>query len=243
VAAVTATMFLGANGTASAVPSIDPPSLDFGSQSVSTTSAPHYFTLSAYCTVQDPTIPTLCGGGDFLTTSIVASGPFVVQAENCPDVLFPVLFYSPATCTIQVAFQPAAGGPATGILSTGGPTAELRGTGVGGSTQPSNQFTFGKLKLNRTNGTATLPIVVPGPGTLALGGKGVVSQRPAERPATLGRIVSAAGRVKLAIKPKGRAKAELKRTGRATVKAKVTFTPSGGAPASRTRKIRLLKNL
>ena len=49
--------------------------------------------------------------------------------------------------------------------------------------------------------------------------------------------------MKLRIKPRGKAKAKLNRTGRATVKARVTFTPSGGAPASQSKKIRLQKNL
>jgi hypothetical protein len=171
-----------------------------------------------------------------------------VQTNNCPDQLVAVVIGG-ASCTIQVSFVPRTVGPATGTLSTGGPTAELHGTGVAasGCTPPaavSNQFTFGKVKLNRTNGTATLTVKVPGPGTLSLGGKGLVAQRlAAPRQATLGRIVSAAGKVKLRIKPRGKATAKLNRTGRATVKAKVTFTPSGGAPSSQSKKIRLQKNL
>jgi hypothetical protein len=111
----------------------------------------------------------------------------------------------PATCTIRVAFQPTAPGAATGVLTTGGPSAELHGTGIpSSSTQPSNQFTFGKVKLNRTNGTATLTVKVPGPGTLSLGGKGLVAQRlAAARQATPGRIVSAAGKGEAADQAQG----------------------------------------
>jgi hypothetical protein len=37
---------------------------------------------------------------------------------------------------------------------------------------PSNAFSFGKLKRNKRRGTATLIVLVPGPGELALTGKG-----------------------------------------------------------------------
>jgi hypothetical protein len=244
LAMVTAAIFFGANGTASAA-TVSPANFDFGSQSVGTTSAPHFFLLTEYCT--STLDPPFCDAPAVLTTSIGITGPFV-QTNNCPDQLVAVVIGG-ASCTIQVSFVPCTVGPATGTLSTGGPTAELHGTGVAGSgcTPPasaSNQFTFGKLKLNRSQGTATLTVGVPGPGTLTLGGKGIVAQRPAtNRLAALRRIVTAAGKVKLKIKPRGKAKAKLNHTGRATVKAKVTFTPSGGASASKTKKIRLKKNL
>ena len=38
---------------------------------------------------------------------------------------------------------------------------------------PSNTFSFGKLKLNKRRGTATLVVRVPGPGSLLLSGAGV----------------------------------------------------------------------
>jgi hypothetical protein len=198
-------MFLGVQGTASAA-TVAPTSHDFGNQSVGTLSAPHPFTLSAYCTVPDPMDMTFCLGGESVPTSIGASGPFVVLDEDCPPMLGPpALYYLPATCTIRVAFQPTAPGAATGVLTTGGPSAELHGTGIpSSSTQPSNQFTFGKVKLNRTNGTATLTVKVPGPGTLSLGGKGLVAQRlAAARQATPGRIVSAAGKGEAADQAQG----------------------------------------
>ena len=42
--------------------------------------------------------------------------------------------------------------------------------------RPDNSFKIGKPKLNRRRGTATLPVTVPGPGTLGLRGDGVVLQ-------------------------------------------------------------------
>jgi len=60
--------------------------------------------------------------------------------------------------------------------------------------------------------------------------------------------VSAAGVVKLAIKPKGKAKSKLNKTGKAKVKVKVTYTPSataGDSPAIRTPTpaVKLVKTL
>ena len=48
-------------------------------------------------------------------------------------------------------------------------------------------------------------------------------------------------KVKLQIEPKGQAKEKLDKKGKATVKAKVTYTPEGGAPYTESRKINLVK--
>jgi virginiamycin B lyase len=91
----------------------------------------------------------------------------------------------------------------------------------------SNSFSFGKLKLNRGSGTATLTVNRPGPGLFVLTGKGLVRQQ------TQG--------VELPVKPKGKAKRELDRTGKATVRAKITYTPTGGLPKAKLKRITLLK--
>jgi hypothetical protein len=59
---------------------------------------------------------------------------------------------------------------------------------------PSNAFSFGKVKKNRKKGTATLTVIVPGPGTLTLAGKGLKPQRPARAAALASKAVIAAGR-------------------------------------------------
>ena len=110
-------------------------------------------------------------------------------------------------------------------------------------TQVSNQFSFRKLKLNKDKGTATLTVKVSGAGTLALGGKGIVKQRLAARAATASKAVGGPGKVNLKIKSKGAKKATLNRTGKVTVKAKVTFTPTGGTAATHSKKFTLKKNL
>jgi len=116
--------------------------------------------------------------------------------------------------------------------------------GVAVDSLPSNAFSFGKLKRNKRKGTAILTVIVPGPGTLQLSGRGLVKQRPAgalHRPRTLAKVVSAAGSVKLKIRSKGKKRRKLNRTGRVKVKAKVTFTPTGNVPNTRSRRIKLVK--
>lgn len=108
---------------------------------------------------------------------------------------------------------------------------------------PSNADTLGKVKVNKKNGTATLSVNVPGPGTLSLSGKNVKPQRLG-RGATASETVTAAGTVKLLIKAKGKAKKKLKKTGRAKVKATVTYLPTGdapGTPNTQTKSVKLVK--
>jgi hypothetical protein len=128
------------------------------------------------------------------------------------------------------------------VNETGNPS--VAGTSGPIAVSPTNAFSFGKLKRNTQNGTATLTVDVPGPGKLTLGGKGVQPQRSTA--SSLGapaRAVSAAGAVKLTVKATGKAKKKLRKTGKAKVKAKVTFTPTGGSPASKSETVKLKKAL
>jgi hypothetical protein len=172
-----------------------------------------------------------------VSVSISASGPFEVPTDTCPETLSGFAI-SPMTCSISVVFRPTAVGFATGTLSTGGPTAELLGTGIEAArpqgqesspVPPSNRFAFGKLKLHRRQGTATLPVELPGPGVLALDGKRIAGAV----------IAKASGTVKLGIRATGRARSTLERAGGVTVTARVTFAPTGGVAATQTKRIRL----
>jgi len=117
-------------------------------------------------------------------------------------------------------------------------------TGVRQPPCPSNAFTLGKVKRNKRKGTATIPVTLPGPGTLALTGKGLVTQRPAARAGTAAKTVSAAGTVKLTLKvKKAKLKRKLKKTGKLKVAATITYTPNNGDPAAQTLKTKLVKKL
>jgi DNA-binding beta-propeller fold protein YncE len=99
---------------------------------------------------------------------------------------------------------------------------------------PSNQFKFGKLRLNPKQGTATLLVKAPGAGSLVLAGKGIKKVK---------RALKLAGTVKLPIKLLGKAEKKLAKTGTSKVTAKVTFTPTGGSPLTKKRKLKLKKSL
>ena len=108
--------------------------------------------------------------------------------------------------------------------------------------KPSNTFTFGVVGRNKRKGTATLGVIVPGPGTLALGGQGVKAQQAAG--AVGSKSVKAAGTVNLLVKATGKAKGKLSRTGKATVAPSVTYTPFtdiSGDPNTQSTKVKLIK--
>ncbi|MDQ2629626.1 MAG: hypothetical protein M3Y75_01435 [Actinomycetota bacterium] len=97
---------------------------------------------------------------------------------------------------------------------------------------PSNKFSFGKVKLNKAKGTATLTVSVPGPGALVLAGKGVKKAAKA---------VAAAGKATLPVKATAKALKKLNDSGAVSLKAKVTFTPSGGSARTESKSLTLKK--
>ena len=99
-------------------------------------------------------------------------------------------------------------------------------------TEPSNAFELSKPKLNRRTGAARLTARVPGPGTLVLRGRGITKVR---------KRAEGTGTVRLKVRAAGRARKTLKRKGSVTVKARVTFTPTGGSPASDHTTVRLVR--
>jgi hypothetical protein len=95
---------------------------------------------------------------------------------------------------------------------------------------PSNEFTLGKLKLNKKTGTATLSVTLPGAGQFTLSGKGVKKvTRSAKGAATL----------KLPVKPVGKAKKVLRANGKLKVNLKLKFVPTGGTAATKSKKATL----
>jgi hypothetical protein len=117
------------------------------------------------------------------------------------------------------------------------------------STPPSNVFTKGKLKLNKSNGTGTLTVTVPGAGILqatdASSKKQATASKKAKKklvkPATL--KPTAAGQVKLPLKPTGAGKKILKEKGKLKIKVSLAFTPTGGLASKQTFKGTLKLNL
>jgi hypothetical protein len=98
--------------------------------------------------------------------------------------------------------------------------------------EPTNTFAVGKVARNKSKGTATVSVTVPNAGALVVSGEGV---KRASKSAT------APGVVELKIRAKGKKLRTLNKTGKVKVAAKVTFTPSGGSPAARSKKLLLKK--
>jgi hypothetical protein len=96
--------------------------------------------------------------------------------------------------------------------------------------QPSNKFGFGKVKLNKVKGTANLTLVLPGPGSLALSGKGVKK---------VVRSAKAASKVGIPIVALGKAKSTLEETGTVKLTLKTTFTPVGGSANTLSHPLKL----
>ena len=97
---------------------------------------------------------------------------------------------------------------------------------------PSNEFTIGRLKLNRKTGTAALSVIVPGPGRLDLSGRGVRKERI--RP-------KRAGKVRILIRARGSAHKRLIKRGRVRLALSLAFTPSGGDTAIQHKRVTLVK--
>jgi subtilisin-like proprotein convertase family protein len=107
--------------------------------------------------------------------------------------------------------------------------------------KPSNVITVGKVKRNTHTGTATIPVTVPGPGTLSLTGKGVKAQRSGGAAAS--KVVATPGTVNLRVKAKGSKKKKLNKTCKVKVKVTVSFTPTGGVLSAQTKTVKLIKKL
>jgi hypothetical protein len=114
--------------------------------------------------------------------------------------------------------------------------ADGQGTGTIVNDDHRHAFTLGEDWLNHETGTAWLAVTVPGPGRLAISGDGVNRGG-----SVAARSASATGPMRLLITSSGQATRTLDRTGRVTVNVKVTFTPIGGTPTTRSRNIRLEK--
>jgi hypothetical protein len=135
---------------------------------------------------------------------------------------------------------------ATGVINNPDPGRSLN-VAATVALRTSNNFDFGSVIRNKQKGTATLSVDVPGPGTIALTGQGLKTQRPGAG-AAASRTVTDKGTVKLLVKAKGKKKRKLNRKGHVKVKANVTFTPNGtstgdlaGSPKTDTKPIKLVK--
>lgn len=98
--------------------------------------------------------------------------------------------------------------------------------------EPSNKFSFVGLKLNKNKGTALLKVKVAGAGLVKLSGKNVAKSSAKSKKAN--QVVS------LTVKATGKLKKTLGKKGKATAKTKVSFTPTGGKAATKSKTVKLV---
>jgi hypothetical protein len=89
---------------------------------------------------------------------------------------------------------------------------------------PTNAFAVGKQKGKK------LTLTLPGPGSVTVAKKGMLK--------TSTTTVSGAGAVTLKLKLTKKAKHKLEDAGKLKVKAGITFAPTGGDPATQTKKLK-----
>lgn len=106
----------------------------------------------------------------------------------------------------------------------------------------SNQFRFGKVNRNLRRGIARLIVRVPGPGRVIV--------RPNKRVRRFARRAGEPGAVAVRVRPRGKAQRRVsrrrcersdKRRLRVRVRARVTYRPTGGAPRTKQRRVRLVR--
>jgi hypothetical protein len=115
------------------------------------------------------------------------------------------------------------------------------------STPPSNTFTLGALKLNKKNGTATIPVTVPGAGILTVAdahptgaarasaastSRRKKAYKPLIKPVTLS--ATAAGQLSVGLKPSGPGRKILAHKGKLRLNVAYSYTPTGGAASTQT---------
>jgi hypothetical protein len=113
---------------------------------------------------------------------------------------------------------------------------------VSAAIEPSHHFTIGSVKRHPKKGTATIVVTVPGPGSLALSGKGLRARQASGGGPLAAKTVLAAGTVTLRVKAKGRKRARLEEAGHVKLRASITYTPTGGSPETQEQKVKLRKS-
>jgi hypothetical protein len=149
---------------------------------------------------------------------IVGPAPWGLAVDSLPHPTTTTVTCSPAAPDLPAATRCTATVTDTAALGAPAGTVDFRSTGPGSS---------------KRNGTADLSATAPGAGTLLLTGRGI---------RRLTRFVSRAGTVKLTIEGQPITQRRLGRTGRATITVRITYTPSGGDPNTRSKKLTLRRD-
>jgi fibronectin type 3 domain-containing protein len=134
------TFTAGLSGTGTSPLNISPPSANFGTISIGSTSAPTQFTVTN-------------SGGTSMSTPVSITGTDAPQfpfSNGCPSSLGAGL-----SCSVTVSFSPTTTGAKTATLTVGGQTASLTGSGTGGLTISPASSAYGSIPI----GTSTVTTV------------------------------------------------------------------------------------
>ena len=220
-----ATVALSGTGT---VPqeAVNPADLAFGDQQAGTASGTQSITVE---NLTDATGPLVLGT---VTLGGADAGQFDRVFDGCSGrTLAPG-----QDCSVGVRFAPSSAGARSAAVqitsndSGGTVSVGLSGTGTNPA-PPTNAFSLGKV-TRKPNGKASVPVTIPGAGQLQLSGKGIKARSQS---------ASGPGTVTLQIAPNSSSLKRLKRGKRVRVVVKVTFTPTGGQPASHFAVVRLAR--
>ena len=97
--------------------------------------------------------------------------------------------------------------------------------------EPSNEFSFGKLRKLKRKGKARLSLKLSGPGGVALGGKDVKKRG----------LHAGGDECRLLIAATGKKRRRLRRSGSSRLALKVSYTPDGGSAKTKDKRVRLIK--
>jgi hypothetical protein len=194
------------------------------------------------------------GGGLFTGAGTSASVTPPIHATTSYDVQLPIQigdyigldccnpgapgaeFFRTGGAAIRNEWQPSLANGGSGRAPSRSNPYEIA---LNAEINPTSTFTLDAITRNKKRGTATVTATLPNPGELTGAGKGV----KVANAAVISNMVSAPGSVQLLIKAKGKAKKKLNSTGKVNVKPKITYTPTGGDPATKSVKVKLKKNL
>ncbi|HEU5104839.1 MAG TPA: Ig domain-containing protein [Solirubrobacterales bacterium] len=191
-------------------------------------SAPLAYPFDFASTAESLAIFNLSAGSTLAGAGLQLSSPTYVPGS--PDA---TTHRSPAASPAVTVAVPSTAQPGTYDVTitartAGGATVSR----VAKLTVTKPRIKLGRVKFNRAKGTATLAVGVPSAGTLTVAGKGIVKAK---------KKAKGAGTLKIVVRAKGKAKAKLEETGQAKVKAKISFKPSSGIAAKKTKALVLKK--
>jgi alpha-tubulin suppressor-like RCC1 family protein len=181
-------------------------------------------------TGQTVTVANVSGQTKTLGTTITGLGRDFRSSTTCDAMLAPG-----GMCTVTFSFAPTAAGTrsaAAVVTLSGVPNA----VALSGAAVPSNRFTIKSAKVSKKT-KITLTLTLPGAGKAKVTTTIKQGKKTIAYAATKAVTAKKAGTAKATLTPGKKAKAALKKLKKVKVSISVSFTPTGGAAAKKTKSI------